>query len=46
MQELQKENTAANQRCKVLEAENKLLMSETEQLREVSLISGGFTLVT
>ena len=35
VQELQKENTAANQRCKVLEAENRLLLSETEQLREV-----------
>ncbi|KAL7281479.1 hypothetical protein ACG7TL_004794 [Trametes sanguinea] len=34
VQELQKENAAAEQRCKVLEAENKLLLSETEQLRE------------
>ncbi|KAI0759824.1 hypothetical protein BD413DRAFT_487303 [Trametes elegans] len=34
VQELQKENAAAAQRSKVLEAENKLLLSETEQLRE------------
>ncbi|KAI0665974.1 hypothetical protein C8Q78DRAFT_486889 [Trametes maxima] len=34
VQELQKENAASAQRCKSLEAENKLLMSETEQLRE------------
>lgn len=35
VQELQKENAASAQRCKVLESENKLLLSETEQLREV-----------
>lgn len=35
VQELQKENTVSSQRCRVLEAENRLLMSETEQLREV-----------
>ncbi len=40
MQELQMENTNLAQRYKVLESENKLLMSETEQLREVS--SGNF----
>ncbi|KAI8993927.1 hypothetical protein BD414DRAFT_457184 [Trametes punicea] len=34
VQELQKENAASEQRCKVLEAENRLLLSETEQLRE------------
>ncbi|KAI0745313.1 hypothetical protein C8Q76DRAFT_806678 [Earliella scabrosa] len=34
VQELQKENAASAQRCKVLEAENKLLLSETEQLRD------------
>ncbi|KAI0663349.1 hypothetical protein C8Q70DRAFT_1042120 [Cubamyces menziesii] len=34
VQELQKENAASEQRCKALEAENKILLSETEQLRE------------
>ncbi|KAI0743950.1 hypothetical protein C8Q80DRAFT_1220751 [Daedaleopsis nitida] len=34
VQELQKENASVAQRCKVFEAENKLLLSETEQLRE------------
>ncbi|KAI0051630.1 hypothetical protein FA95DRAFT_243872 [Auriscalpium vulgare] len=34
IQELQKENTAAAQQYKLLEAENKLLLAETEQLRE------------
>ena len=38
VQELQKENAASAQRCKVLEAENKLLLSETEQLRDVSVV--------
>ena len=37
VQELQKENAASEQRCKALEAENKILLSETEQLREVRL---------
>ena len=36
VQELQQENSAATQRAKVLEAENELLRSETDQLREVS----------
>lgn len=35
VQELQKENAASAQRLRSLEAENKLLLSETEQLREV-----------
>lgn len=35
VQELQKENSASAHRCKVLEAENKLLLSETAQLRDV-----------
>lgn len=35
VQELQKETATSAQRCKVLESENKLLLSETEQLREV-----------
>ncbi|RDX54967.1 hypothetical protein OH76DRAFT_1397294 [Lentinus brumalis] len=34
VQQLQKENDSSAKRCKVLEAENKLLLSETEQLRE------------
>ncbi|KAH9937733.1 hypothetical protein B0H21DRAFT_758089 [Amylocystis lapponica] len=34
VQELQKENSAAAQRAKVLESENKLLLTEVEQLRE------------
>ncbi|OJT13108.1 hypothetical protein TRAPUB_10334 [Trametes pubescens] len=34
VQELQKENAASAQRLRSLEAENKLLLSETEQLRE------------
>ncbi|KAI0054971.1 hypothetical protein BV25DRAFT_1816286 [Artomyces pyxidatus] len=34
IQELQKENNAAAQQYKLLESENKLLLSETEQLRE------------
>jgi hypothetical protein len=35
VQELQKENLAASQRNKLLESENKLLLSETDQLRQV-----------
>ncbi|KAJ7218148.1 hypothetical protein GGX14DRAFT_440092 [Mycena pura] len=34
VQELQKENLAATQRMKLLESENQLLLSETEQLRQ------------
>ena len=37
VQELQQENSAATQRAKVLEAENELLRSETDQLREVGI---------
>ena len=37
VQQLQKENDASAKRCKVLESENKLLLSETEQLREVGI---------
>lgn len=39
VQELQRENSLAAQRNKVLESENKLLLSETERLREVMAIS-------
>ena len=35
IQELQKENANASHQNKLLESENKLLLSETEQLREV-----------
>lgn len=35
IQELQLENTKAAQRSKVLESENKLLLTEMDQLREV-----------
>lgn len=38
MQDLQKENLAATQRNKLLESENSLLLSETEQLRQVCLL--------
>ena len=36
IQELQKENTAVSGKNKLLESENKILMTETESLREVS----------
>lgn len=35
IQELQKENTAMAGRNKVLESENRILLTETESLREV-----------
>ncbi|KAF7315292.1 hypothetical protein MIND_00043700 [Mycena indigotica] len=38
VQELQKENLATTQRMKVLESENQLLLSETEQLRKVQIL--------
>ena len=38
---LQKDNAAHTQRSNVLESENKLLLSETEQLREVGLTVRG-----
>ncbi len=41
VQELQKDNAAHTQRSNVLESENKLLLSETEQLREVGLTVRG-----
>ncbi|KII92295.1 hypothetical protein PLICRDRAFT_172397 [Plicaturopsis crispa FD-325 SS-3] len=34
VQDLQKENTACTQRIKILESENRLLVSETDQLRQ------------
>ena len=34
------ENASITQRYKVLESENKLLLSETEQLRDVSVEEG------
>jgi hypothetical protein len=37
IQELQKENANAGHQNKLLESENKLLLSETEQLRKVFL---------
>jgi hypothetical protein len=37
IQELQKENANAGHQNKLLESENKLLLSETEQLRQVIL---------
>ncbi len=37
IQELQKENANAAHQNKLLESENKLLLSETEQLRKVIL---------
>jgi hypothetical protein len=36
VQELQKENLGITQRNKLLESENKLLLSETDQLRQVT----------
>ena len=36
IQELQKENTAVSGKNNLLESENKILMTETESLREVS----------
>lgn len=38
VQELQKESLAAAQRTKVLESENQLLLSEAEQLRQVTTL--------
>lgn len=37
VEELRRESAAASQRNKLLESENKLLISETDQLRDVSL---------
>lgn len=37
VQELQKDNQTAAQRNKLLESENRLLVSETDQLRQVLL---------
>lgn len=42
IQELQLENTKAAQRTKVLESENKLLLTEMDQLREVRYTSSFF----
>lgn len=39
IQELQKENATAANHNKLLESENKMLLSETDQLREVCLHS-------
>ena len=44
IQELQKENTAVSGKNKLLESENKILMTETESLREVSSFLLGHTL--